>query len=94
MEEFNDENMHIQVVDPNGVEKDCEIIMTYQCMQNGIDYVFYTDNELDDDGELNIYASRLLNLSENGIEIGDIENDEEWDLLENVLEEARKGLES
>ena len=53
----------------------------------------YTDNLLDEDGEFNIYASRFLGIEDGEIQIGDIESDDEWALLDDVLEEARKGLE-
>ena len=93
-EEINDENMHLTVLDENGEKLDCEVIMLYDCLDNNIKYVFYTDNLLDEDGEYNIYASRFLGLEDGEIQIGDIESDDEWALLDDVLEEARKGLET
>ncbi len=91
--DFKDENMHLTVVDDEGNEKDCEILMFYDCLENGLKYVFYTDNELDEDGDYNLYASRLLGIEGEDIQIGDIESEEEWSLLDNVVEQARAGLE-
>ena len=93
MPEIEDQNMHLTVLDEDGVERDCEIIMFYDCLENGIKYIFYTDNELDENGELNLYASRLLNLEGEDIKIGDIESEEEWALLDDVLEKAKEGFE-
>ncbi len=95
MDNINDENMHLIVEDENGEQLDCEVIMFYDCLENGIKYVFYTDNKMDEDGEFNIYASRFLGLSDAGeIQIGEIESDDEWSLLDDVLEKAREGLEN
>lgn len=88
----NEENMHITVLDEDGNEKDCEILMFYDCLENGRKYVFYTDNEVDEDGDYNMYASRFLGLEGEDVQIGDIESEEEWDLLDNVIEKAREGL--
>ena len=91
-EDINDENMHIVVVGPDGENLDCEVVMFYDCLANGLKYVFYTDNLLDEDGEYNLYASRFLGIEDDQIQIGDIESEEEWDLLDSVLDQARDGL--
>ena len=93
MDNINDENMHLVVEDENGEQLDCEVIMYYDCLDNGIKYVFYTDNLLDEDGEYNIYASRFLGIDDGEIQIGDIESEEEWALLDDVLDQAKQGLE-
>ena len=41
-----------------------------------------------------MYCSRFLGIEDDQIKIGDIESDEEWDLLEEVLDQAKAGLES
>ena len=91
-EDIKDENMHIIVKDENGEDLDCEVVMFYDCFENGLKYVFYTDNQIDDDGDYNMYASRFLGIEDEKIQIGNIESDEEWDLLDNALEQARAGL--
>ena len=95
MDSVNDENMHLIVEDENGEQLDCEVLMYYDCLDNGLKYVFYTDNLLDEDGEYNIYASRFLGIDDSGeIQIGDIESEEEWALLDDVLDQAKMGLEN
>ena len=93
-EDIKDENMHLTILDENGEKLDCEVVMYYDCLDNGLKYVFYTDNLLDEDGEYNMYCSRFLGIEDDQIKIGDIESDEEWDLLEEVLDQAKAGLES
>lgn len=93
MPEFEDQNMRLTVLDADNNEIECEILMFYDCLDNGIKYIFYTDNELDEDGEYNMYASRFLGLDGDNVQIGDIESEEEWALLDDVIEKARAGLE-
>ena len=49
-----------------GEPVECEIIMSYYSYQNGNEYVFYTDNDYDEDGSLNLYASRYLGEEDDG----------------------------
>ena len=84
------ENRHITMVDENGEELDCEIVMFYQSTENGNQYVFYTDNTLDEDGLYNFYASRYLGEEEGELKLAGIESEEEWKLLDDALEAARQ----
>ena len=76
----------------NGEKIECEIIMSYLCEKNNRAYVFYTDNNYDEDGNLNLYASRYLG-DDNGLLLEEITDESEWNLLNDALEEAKKGLE-
>lgn len=78
--------------DDNGNEIECEIIMSYMCDANNKAYVFYTDNNYDDNGNLNLYASRFLDDVDGELQLEDIEDDAEWNLLDGALELAKKGL--
>lgn len=71
---------------------ECEVIMSYNCLQNGIDYVFYTDNSYDEDNNLNLYASRYLGEEDGKMILEEIDDENEWSLLDKVLEQAKEGL--
>ena len=71
---------------------ECEVIMIYNCLQNGYDYVFYTDNTYDVDNNLNLYASRYLGEVDGQMELLEIEDENEWSLLDYALEQAKEGL--
>ena len=47
----------------------------------------------DENGDLNLYASRYLGEKEGELQLEEITNEKEWDLLEDALEEAKKGME-
>ena len=75
-----------------GEEIDCEVIMLYHSTVNDTDYVFYTDNNYDSSGNLNLYASRYLGEVDGQMELLEIEDENEWSLLDYALEQAKEGL--
>lgn len=68
----------------------CNIIKIFKDDSNDINYIIYTDGTKDEDGELEIYASRYI-LENNNYILTDIENDYEWNLIDNMLESMNKG---
>ena len=80
--------MKFKIID-SGKEISCDIIMTFKDEGNNISYIVYTDGTKDKDGDLEIYASRYV--IENGDYIlNPIENEYEWNLVDNVLESKSK----
>lgn len=77
----------ITIVDEEGNEQLCEILLTFDSEEFGKSYVLYYPIGADeDDEEIEIHASAFIPNDEN--EEGDlmpIETDEEWDLIEEML---------
>lgn len=77
----------ITIVDEEGNEQLCEILLTFDSEEFGKSYVlYYPIGETEDDEEIEIHASAFIPNDEN--EEGDlmpIETDEEWDLIEEML---------
>lgn len=82
------EHRHITVVDENGNEQLCEVIHTFYSEEFDKSYVLYSllGAEEDEDGLVEIFASAFTP-AENGEdgELQPIETEEEWDLIEDVL---------
>jgi uncharacterized protein YrzB (UPF0473 family) len=82
-----DENV-ITVVDEEGNEHLCEVIHTFDSEKFGKSYVLYSlvGAEEDEDGQIEIFASAFIP-AEDGKdgELLPIETDEEWNLIEEVL---------
>ncbi|MBM7701424.1 DUF1292 domain-containing protein [Metabacillus iocasae] len=78
----------ITVVDENGNEQLCEVLFTFQSEEFGKSYVLYypMSSEQDDDEEIEIHASAFVE-SDNGEdgELQPIETEEEWDMIEEML---------
>jgi uncharacterized protein YrzB (UPF0473 family) len=82
------QNNHITIIDENGNEQLCEVIHTFDSEELGKSYVLYSliGAEEDENGAVEIFASAYTP-AENGEdgELQPIETEEEWDLIEDVL---------
>lgn len=77
----------ITVVDEQGNEQLCEILFTFESDEFGKSYVlYYPMGEGDDDEEIDIHASSFIPNEETGDgELSPIETEEEWNLVEEML---------
>lgn len=76
--------MNFKIVE-DGKEINCDVISIFKDENNDINYVVYTDGTKDEDGELEIYASRYIEKNNKYI-LKPIENESEWNLIDNMLE--------
>ena len=72
------------IVNDNGEEIKCEILFTYEDEKTKKNYMAYTDNTLDEEGNTKVYAS-IFNPEEENPVLLPIETDEEWKLIEGIL---------
>ena len=77
--------------DNDGNDIECEVVMSF-IANNGKAYLFYTDNTLDNENNLNLYASRFLGEDNGQLELEEITDDNEWSLLDDALLKAQEGL--
>lgn len=84
------DRMKFKIVQDNK-EIECEIVFTFKDDNNNISYIVYTDGTKDEDGELEIYASRY-SLEGNQYILSDIENDYEWNLIDSMLDAKYKEI--
>lgn len=77
----------ITIVDEEGNEQLCEILLTFDSEEFGKSYVlYYPIGETEDDEEIEIHASAFMPSEDNEDgELMPIETDEEWDLIEEML---------
>jgi len=76
--------MNFDVIDENGKKINCKIVDLIKDESNNINYIVYTDGTKGETGKLKVYASRYINKDNNYILV-DIENDYEWDFIDNYL---------
>ena len=91
-----EEKMTFKVFDENGKEIDCEVLFTFESDETHKNYIVYTDNTTDEDGNTKVYASIYTpDVEETKLEA--ITTDHEWAIIEKILgelqEEARKAVE-
>ncbi|RFU61486.1 DUF1292 domain-containing protein [Bacillus sp. V59.32b] len=81
------ENKNITIVDENGNEQLCEVLFTFDSDEFKKSYVLYYPISSDDDEEeIEIHASSFTPNEENQDgELQPIETEEEWDMIEEML---------
>ena len=82
--------MNFKIIE-DGKEVVCDIVLTFRDDNNDINYIIYTDGTKDEDGELEIYASRYKQVDGSFV-LEEIVNDSEWDLIDNMLESKYKEI--
>lgn len=78
---------NITVIDENGNEQLCEILFTFDSEKFNKSYVlYYPISENDDEEDIEIHASSFTpsENNEDG-ELSPIETEEEWDMIEEML---------
>lgn len=77
------------VVNDEGKEIVCEILFTFESDETNKNYIVYTDNTTDKQGNIKVYASIFDPESETS-DLQPIETDREWKIIETILEEIQK----
>ena len=72
------------IIGDDGKEIKCEILFTYEDEKSKKNYIAYTDNSIDEEGNTKVYAS-IFNPEEENPVLLPIETDEEWKLIDGIL---------
>ena len=82
------EKMTFKAVDANGKEVECEVLFTFESEETKKNYMVYTDNETDEEGNIKVYAS-IYNPDKPESDLIPIETESEWKIIETILEEIQ-----
>lgn len=85
---MDNEKMAFMVTDDEGKEIECEILFTFKSDETGKDYIVYTDNTEDEEGNTKVFAS-IYNPDEDEAKLLPIETEKEWRIIETILEELQ-----
>ncbi len=77
------------VMDENGKEVTCEVLFTFDSEETKKNYIVYTDNTTDDEGNTRVYAS-VFDPTKESTELMPIETDREWKIIETILESIQE----
>jgi len=77
------------VLDDNGKEVTCEVLFTFDSEETKKNYIVYTDNTTDEEGNVRVYASIFDPNAEN-TELMPIESEREWKIVETILESIQE----
>lgn len=87
--EHSEEVMTFKVMNDEGKEVECEVLFTFESEETNKNYIVYTDNTTDDDGNTKVYAS-IYNPDEQETKLLPIETEKEWKIIETILDEIQK----
>ena len=85
-----DEKATFIVINDDGSEVECEILFAFESEETKKNYIVYTDNSVDEDGEIIVHAS-VYNPDNDDEVLLPIETEAEWEMIENILEELQNG---
>ena len=85
---MKDEVMTFKVINDEGKEVECEVLFTFESDETKKNYIVYTDNTLDEEGNTKVYAS-IYNPDEDETKLIPIETEKEWKIIETILDELQ-----
>ena len=83
-----EEKMTFKVVNDEGKEVECEVLFTFESDETKKNYMVYTDNTTDENGNVRVYAS-IYNPDQPESDLIPIESEAEWKIIETILEEIQ-----
>lgn len=85
---MNKENT-FKIIDNEGNEITCEVLFTFESDETKKNYIVYTDNTKDNEGNVKVYAS-IYDPDKENTELMPIETDREWKVIETILESIQE----
>ena len=80
--------MTFKALNKDGVEVECEVLFTFESDETKKNYMVYTDNTTDENGNVRVYAS-IYNPDQPESDLIPIESVAEWNIIETILEEIQ-----
>lgn len=74
---------------PDGTKEEVEVLLAFKFNDNNKEYVVYTKNETDENGNVTIYVSNVTREG-NIAKLVTVSDDNEWTRIKNVLRELSK----
>lgn len=74
--------------DENGKETKYDVLFTFDNEETEKSYIVYTDNSLDEKGNVQVFASTYIPNS-NDTRLMPVETEKEWKIIEIILEEIQ-----
>jgi len=83
------EKQNFIVLDEKGKEVECEPLFTFESEETKKNYVVYTDNSRDKDGNVRVFAS-IYEVTDKGNKLLPIKSEKEWKVIETILESIQE----
>ena len=78
-------NNKFVMLDKNGNEKEFTVLLTFESEEAEKNYVVYTDDSRDEQGNVQVYAS-IYDPNDPSKKLEPIETEKEWKIIETILD--------
>lgn len=78
-------NNKFVMLDKNGNEKEFTVLLTFESEETEKNYVVYTDDSRDEQGNVQVYAS-IYDPNDPSKKLEPIETEKEWKIIETILD--------
>ena len=85
----NEKRAFFSVIDDKGEKIECEALFTFESDETKKNYIVYTDNSLDENGNVKVYAS-IFDPTKDPADLIPIETEREWKIIETILESVQE----
>lgn len=89
---MEEKTMTFKITNDEGKEVECEVLFTFESEETHKNYMVYTDNTLDEEGNTKVFAA-TYNPELDKQTLMPIETDKEWKIIETILDELKKEAE-
>lgn len=89
MNETNEERKILTIVDKQGNQMEVEVVIAFRVETTGKEYVIYTKNEKDEQGNITIYVSAFIEIEGQKQLIG-IVDEQEWEQIKEIIRQLAK----
>lgn len=79
-----DKENKFKVIDKDGKEIEFEVLFTFESDETKKNYMVYTDNTKDEQGNTKVYAS-VFNPDAEVLELLPVETEREWKIIETII---------
>ena len=86
---MNDKKNIMVTTMQDGSKEEVEVLLAFKFNDNNKEYVIYTKNEVDENGNVTIYISNVVRNGDN-VSLTTVADDNEWTRIKNVLRELSK----
>ena len=87
---MSEEKKVMSIVLEDGSIDEVEVLLSFEFTDTKKEYIVYTKNETDENGNVTIYVASLNRKEDSDPVLGGVETDEEWARIKNVLKELSK----
>ncbi len=78
-------NDTVRIITENGVEKDFEVVAFFTLKNNRKEYLIYTEKTTDENGNIEVYTSEVVERENGNIELIGVEDEDVWNEIKKVM---------